>query len=236
MRQAPFVAIISILCASTLFAEAPLRLPDHRKPVSMLDRPVGELKLDKVPLSDAIDFLRASTNVNLHVDWHELEAAGVTKDSPVSVHLSNLPLRKALNFVLSGQGTATWFIDQGVIEITTQAVADKHMYTRVYPVDDLIVDVPNFIGPQFSLQNAAQNGSTGGGGQSPFQDNNTNTNTTPEKVKTKSERGQDLVDLITQTIRPDVWKANGGEATIAYYNGMLVVHAPRQVHELISSR
>lgn len=200
----------------------------------MLDRPVAEMKFDKVPLSDALDFLRDSTNANLHVNWRSLEAAGVARDTPVSIQLRNVPLRKALNYVLAGT-QATWFIDSGIIEVTTQEIADKHTYTRVYPVDDIVMVVPDFFGPQFSLQQASQSGQ-GGGGQSPFQQTN-NTTLDPQQAKAqKQQRGQDLVDLVTQSIRPDVWKVNGGTATIAYYNGSLVVTAPRQVHEMLAGR
>ena len=45
-------------------------------------------------------------------------------------------------------------------------------------------------------------------------------------MKTKEERAQELVDLIEAVVSPDVWKEQGGPATIRYYNGMLVVTAP----------
>ena len=42
-----------------------------------------------------------------------------------------------------------------------------------------------------------------------------------------------LVTLIRETIRPTIWKENGGTAAIRYYNGNLIVTAPRSVHEAI---
>lgn len=51
--------------------------------------------------------------------------------------------------------------------------------------------------------------------------------------KSREERAQELVDLITATVRPDIWEENGGVATIRFFNGNLVVHAPRSVHELL---
>jgi hypothetical protein len=203
---------------------------------SMLDRPVAELKLDKVPLADAIAFLQNATRANLHVNWKALGSVGVSKDAPVSVNLRGVPLRKALTYVLQGQGPVTWYIDDGVIEVTTQEIADKQMYTRVYSVEDLVMVVPDFYGPQFNIQQASQSGQGGGGGQSPFQQ----TNQQPPQLRPgqslKDQRGKELVDLVTQTVRPDVWRANGGNASIGYFNGMLVVTAPRQVHEAIAGR
>jgi hypothetical protein len=54
-----------------------------------------------------------------------------------------------------------------------------------------------------------------------------------DQPRTKSERVQALIDLITQTIQPDIWRINGGTATIAYLHGCLIINAPRSVHEAI---
>jgi hypothetical protein len=35
------------------------------------------------------------------------------------------------------------------------------------------------------------------------------------------------------TIQPDVWTLNGGTASVRYFNGSLVVSAPRSVHEAL---
>lgn len=233
-RTLPIVIAVVLAAPALILAEAPLRVPAKAKAPSMLDRPVGELKLDKVSLADALDLLRDSAEVNMHVNWKALEAAGVTRDTPVSVRLTKLPVRKALNYVLTGASPATWFVDDGIIEVTTQDIADKHMYTRVYPIDDLVMEIPDFVGPQFSLQSASQ-GTNSGGGQSLFQNSNNNQQQQQKPPQTKDERAQSIVDTITQSIRPEVWKINGGTATIAYFRGSLVVTAPRQVHEAISS-
>jgi hypothetical protein len=58
----------------------------------------------------------------------------------------------------------TFYIDDGVIEITTTEIADNAMYTVVYPVQDLLVEPPPFIEPpQFDLSYASSRGSAGGG-------------------------------------------------------------------------
>ena len=50
---------------------------------------------------------------------------------------------------------------------------------------------------------------------------------------TKEEKAELLIEIITRTVRPDVWQVNGGTATLAYFNGNLVVNAPRSVHDLL---
>ncbi len=41
------------------------------------------------------------------------------------------------------------------------------------------------------------------------------------------------MDLIEAIIDPDIWKDAGGTASIRYFNGMLVITAPRSVQEAI---
>jgi hypothetical protein len=54
-----------------------------------------------------------------------------------------------------------------------------------------------------------------------------------EKTKTKTERAEELVTMIRDTVYPDVWRENGGPASIRYYNGNLIVTASRSVHEAL---
>ena len=208
-----------------------------------------ELNFQGVSFGDALDFLRDVSGANITVNWKALEGAGITKENPISLHLTGVSLRKAMEMVLteaSGGDTVTYVVDQGVIEITTRELADHMMVTRVYPVEDLLMIVPDFNdAPQFSLD-AAQNSSGGGGGGGGLGQggggganitNNLLGNggqpTNAEVVKTKAERAQELVELIEAVVSPDVWKDNGGTASVKYYNGMLVVTAPRSVQEAI---
>jgi hypothetical protein len=210
-----------------------------------LSAKLPELRFEGVTLGDALDFIRDVSGANITVNWKALEATGVTKESAVNLHLNNISLRKALEMLLteaSGGDTITFVIDQGVIEVTTRELADKMMVTRVYPVEDLIMIIPDFTdAPQFSLD-AAQNGGGGGGGGggqgAQAQVANTllaggATGANTEQTKTKAERAQELVDLIEAVVFPDVWKENGGTASVRYYNGMLVVTAPTTVQEAI---
>src|SRR5215475_1245750 len=107
-----------------------------------LDMTLPATNLDNVSLNDAIDFLRDVSGANIHVNWRALEGIGVGKDAQVNVKLRTVTLRKVLDLVLNeaGAGQAlTYFVDQGVIEVTTQELADKDLLTRVYLVEDLLV-------------------------------------------------------------------------------------------------
>jgi hypothetical protein len=50
---------------------------------------------------------------------------------------------------------------------------------------------------------------------------------------TRTERADQLVEMIREIIRPEIWKENGGPASIRYFNGQLIVTAPKSIHEAI---
>jgi hypothetical protein len=228
-----------------------------------LNRLLPEVKFQGSSLKDCFDFLRDVSGANIHVNWRALEAAGVTGDTPVNIRLREVPLRKVLNTLLneSGVGLLTYYTSEGVIEVTTAELADKEMITRVYPVEDLIMEVPDFDNaPSFSLSDqsgsgggsgsgrggggggggrggrgggGSSGGGGGGGGGGGLFGGGGGGAAQKEKTTTKTERAEALVTMVRETIRPEIWREAGGSASIKYYNGHLVVTAPRSVHEAL---
>jgi hypothetical protein len=221
---------------------------------SALGRTLPEVKFQGSSLKDCVDFLRDVSGANIHVNWRALEAAGITGDTPVNMRLREVSLRKILTTLLNESGPGgilTFYTSDGVIEITTAELADKEMITRVYPVDDLIMEIPDFDqAPNFSLdQNSGGGGGGGGrsgggsgrsgggssgssGGGSLFGGGNSG-GQSKEKTTTKQERADALVTMNRETIRPEIWREAGGTASIRYYNGNLIVTAPRSVQEAL---
>jgi hypothetical protein len=243
-RLARFASVV--LTVGLLGLALPARSASAGPSKAALNRSLPELKFDGVGLSDCIDFLRDVSGSNITVNWKALAEANVQKDQPVTVRLYRVSLRKALSVILdeaTGGDALTFYIEDNVIEVTTKAVADKIMYVRVYPIEDLIMDVPDFAdAPKFDLTSATNQGNTGGsgggsgggGGNSGgiFSGSGSGTSS-KETVKSKDERAQELVQLIVETIQPEVWRENGGTASVRYFNGSLVVSAPRSVQEAI---
>jgi uncharacterized membrane protein YgcG len=205
-----------------------------------LNSVLPELHFDGVSISDAIDFLRDVSGANMTVNWKALEEQGVSKDTPINLKLREVSLRRALELVLSevgGPGKLSYTVDENVIEITSQELVDSKMYTRVYPIQDLIMEVPDFDNaPDFSLTSSTttsgQSGGSGssGSGASLFTGGGGGKT---ERTKTPAQRANDLIELIRSTIHPDIWQENGGKAVIRYFNGNLIVTAPRSVQEAI---
>lgn len=212
---------------------------------SVLERRLPTIKFTDIALMDALDFFRDTTDANFVVDWRTLEQVGISKETSVSLELRYVPIRTALRATLeaAAPGLLTYYVDENVIHVTTIAKADEKTLVRIYPVQDLLVEIPDFEGPSLSLTDNQSGrsgrgnnrgntrGGTGGGGI--FDNNNSSRDRDTEKSKSRTERAQDLIDLIKETVRPDIWDTNGGKAKIRYFNGTLIVTAPRSVHEAI---
>jgi hypothetical protein len=192
-----------------------------------------ELRFDNVTLGDAIDFLRDVSGTNIHVNWGAMETIGIGRDTTINVRLRSVTLRKVLRTMLTEAGTGnllTFYIDENVIEITTRELADQQLFTKVYPVEDLLMEVPDFDQPpSFQLNQASSGGRGGSSGQSIFSGNTNNNNATV----TRANRAQELIDTIQAIVQPEIWNVAGGPAAIRFWNGSLIVTAPRSVHEAL---
>ncbi len=214
-----------------------------------LERPLPEVKFNGAALSEVLDFLADSTTSNISVDWKALEEAHVAKDTQITLRTSaRVSLRKVLHLVLQqagGAGVLTFDVADGVIEVTTQEASDKVLVSKTYPIQDLLFQPSDFTNaPDLSLQNASQGQSGGGGGggggggsasQSLFTQNGAS-NSSQDKAITQKDRADAIIKLITDTVKPELWQVNGGTATISFYRGMLIVNAPRSIHEMLQSR
>lgn len=209
--------------------------PVHVDAKRALATRMPEMKLGDVRLEDAIGFLQDTSGANIHVNWRALETVNITRETSVDLRLQSMPLRKLLKYVLmeaDGQGLSTFYAEDGVIEITTRDMADQRLITKVYPVEDLLLTIPDFTdAPNFSLQSPQVSGGGGGGaGQSLL--GNAGAGQENNQIA-KSQRGQELVGLVMDTVQPEAWRENGGTGSIRFFRGRLIVTAPRSVHEQI---
>lgn len=197
-----------------------------------LNSVLPDLRFDNITVADAIEFLQDVSGANIHVNWRALEAIGVGRDATINVRLRKVTLRKVLTLVLreaSSGNFLAFYIDGNVIEVTTQELADQQLVTRIYPVDDLIMEIPDFVGPDFNLSQGSTTGG-GGGGQSVLSNSG---NDDRNQGTTRAQRAQNLIDTIQAILKPDTWNVNGGPSAIRFFNGSLIVTAPRSVHEAL---
>jgi Ca-activated chloride channel family protein len=76
-------------------------------------------------LENVVEYYRNVTGTNVHVDWKSLEAAGVARDTPITMRLSNVSAEKALGLTLEQAGgnkaELGFGLDQGIVVIDTKA-------------------------------------------------------------------------------------------------------------------
>jgi hypothetical protein len=201
---------------------------------ALLEQRLPAANLTNVPLVDAIDFLRDIAGVNIVVDWKELAAANISKDAQINLQLHDVTAGKVLSLILSQAGPGdllTYSIDQNVVQVTTRAVSDQQLITVVYYVTDLLQpnDIFDYKISNITGGSAQVTGGSGGGGGSQALTANSNSSQT----KTIDQKAQDLIKLIETVVRPEIWRDNGGSASMEYLNGNLIVTAPRSVQEAI---
>jgi hypothetical protein len=202
---------------------------------------VISVDLTEQRLEDVAKFLVEATGADLEFIWGD-GFSGLDKEKLITLKATNRTALQLLELVLEkgasdiGSG-ATWQVSEsGAMQAGTKDSLNKFRRLEVYPIADLIVEVPNYEdAPVFDLQQAFQQagqggrGGGGGGGQSPFsqQGNNEGPERTPEQ-----DRANEVIDIIRTLIEPEQWD-NGG-ATIRYWQKNLLVNAPDYVHRQIN--
>lgn len=88
-----------------------------------LDRPIPEVVLTEAQASEVLEFYREMAGKKVFVEWAALEAVGVTKATPISMHLRNLKEGTFLRLILwEGGGDRLDFVidhQEGLVRIST---------------------------------------------------------------------------------------------------------------------
>jgi hypothetical protein len=241
-RLSKIAMALAVIGSCSVWSADVLHAQNATKARVALAQPIKELNVDGVTLFKVVEFLRDSSGANIIVNWKTLEAAGIAKETPISLQVRDLSLRKMIHLVLNQASPATELVfttDSNVIQITTQEEADKVIITKVYVVDDLVMtDNGKITPPSMNLTDITKGGTTSGSGGSSSSTGSSgifteNTNTSTQSDETSQKRGEDLASLVRDVVRPTIWKENGGPASIKYFNGKLIVSAPASVHEAI---
>ncbi len=203
-----------------------------------------QVELEEVTAREAFQWWSRTTGIPLVMDWTALELAGVLPDARVSLKLDHVPAEQMLHLLIKQVAPDVPMIYESTpwyVQVMTKEQANQITVTRIYEINDLLVRVPDFKGPEFDLENALDTnrqsggrGSSGGGGGGRsgglFSDDDKDDK---EVVLTKTERGEQIATLIRDTIEPETWDVYGGRSTIRYFEGKLVVNAPMYVHRQI---
>lgn len=103
------------------------------------------LRYQNTPLSQVAEELSELTGINIYLDPRGFSQEGIGTDSPVTLNLSKeITLQSALNLILTPLHLS-YVIKDDVLKITSEQLRDGELVTRAYPVQDLVIPIPNFV-------------------------------------------------------------------------------------------
>ncbi len=170
----------------------------------------GETSLEAV-----VDQLRTFTDIPFVVTPAAVDAVD-SEGIEFNLNLGNqITVENALKVITDSAGAeVTYTFRNGVVYITTVSKAQGNMILRAHDVQDLTVQLPDFSGPKISEIRLPDSASFGTEEEEPAFGG-----VLPEAKPLMDPAN--LETLITQTISPASWEAEG--ASIRFSNGFLVV-------------
>jgi hypothetical protein len=180
---------------------------------------------DKQPLSDVLHQFQSDLQIDMFVFWKSKDLDSIDKSTPITLKLTNQPAIVVLERIIEKLNNTTptaWQLRDSMLEVgfKEQFTQGSAMELRTYDVMNLLLTIRDF-------DNAPIMGTTGGGGVNfggPADD--------PNRL-TKDEEVERLISTITDFVESEQWKVHGGNCTIRFYNGSLLVKAPDFVHRQI---
>ena len=230
-------ALFAVSCSlPTSAGPKPEELGALAKP---LDKKIT-IDLIGTPLPRALDTISREVELNLVISP---QFTAALNSRLVNLNIDDLPASKALNLV--GIATETdWFIREGVVLVAPKDyVRSLRVQTEIYDIRELLESVPNYVGPDLSIDGTFSNtssggsnsrqsesyGSGGGGGGGLFASDNEDLG---EDMPSRQELVDQIVELITSTVgEPDYWLDE--ISTITELNGNLIVKTTPEDHQSI---
>lgn len=133
--------------------------PEPGVDAKMMQKLQTKVKVDfkGITLPDALTFLEDTLETNIHTRWAALAAAGIDKNTPLSVRVKQpVTAEKLLALILEDAGGVNplgYEIDRDVLTVSTKDDLAKKTVTRVYDIRDLLVTVPSFtVGPPIDFE------------------------------------------------------------------------------------
>lgn len=212
-----------------------------RENMMKMMRPVT-IQFREQRLEDVITFITELTGADIEPLWmDDRNAEGLDKDQPVSLRANRVTALKLLEMALDQaagpasfySGGNTWQVTEwGAIECGPKERLAMRRRVEVYPIDDLLFIIPDYDeAPEIDLQSVLQSGrGGGGGGQSPFRD----AQQEREELRPRSERAEEIIDILTALVEPEQWTTGGGTSTMRYFQGGIIVSAPDFVHRQLN--
>jgi general secretion pathway protein D len=181
------------------------------------------LDFKESPLSEIVTHLQDLLKIPVQLDTKGLEEEGVTPDTPVTLTVAGITAKSALHLLLHPLHLSATIQDE-VLLITTEQVADTNIRVVVYDVADLVaVSKP----PAVSWNDLLTENLT-----VPIQFGEISPKEGPETDF------DSLIDTITRSISPTTWDSAGGMGSIQAFEApgirAIVVSQTDEIQEKVA--
>jgi general secretion pathway protein D len=186
---------------------------------ALKNRLAGEntsFKFDGQTLSEAVTYLNARHGINIVID-DQIKADADAAPLP-PFQLTNIPLKSALELLLSNTANYTYRVRGNMVFITKPEFAREPPVIRIHPIGDLTMKINHFIPPNLILKPAGAEA-----------DENHPTFGKMEEGPPTYGSGEDLATLIKDNVgdSPEVWNGEGVSIEAHGDANLLVVAEPR---------
>ncbi len=169
------------------------------------------IDMQNAPLTAVVDYIREISGLNIVIDTKAIPSPA---EEMISIKVSDIVLEGALRLMLTPKQKAH-MVQGGVVIVTSQDVLKKQVKLELYDVQDLTYGIQDFPGVDISLT----------------PDQIGTTVTTDEGAK-QQFTGEDLANLIKNTIKKDQWEEADGKS-VQFQNGLLIVRNSVEIHKSI---
>lgn len=191
---------------------------------SLLKVAIPAFRAEGVTLGELVKKLSAEHKVNLALGFTALKAQGLD----LSVRHDFAHTGTTLRDVLLTMQTQYFpnietvvLAEDNLVSVTTQTAADVQIITRTYYYVDVLAAIPQFVPKEQNLNQLTEARAKAAG------------ITTPVKTKPRIETS--IEELIVSSIRPEIWRVNGGKfSALRQVGDKVIVTAPLAVHALIN--
>lgn len=224
----------------TTIDQSPGELRAHLE--SMLNNGAISLDFTGQPLNEVMDFIHDKfPELSFQFDSGSLKDAGIDPVTTlVTIKLNEVRLKTALHLML-GQFNLDYYIHDGVPIIATKETADARLETRIYDCHEILsADNDQFRRAFGKNRSDSPAGSAAKKSTAIPQSNkdasSANENTTVKSaaiyygIEENNTPSGNLIEVITNSVRPQSWTVQGGPGSIYEYSGLLIVNQTYEAH------
>ena len=183
--------------------------PEDQEIVDKLKSIRITIDMQNAGLNAVVDYIREISGLNFVID---LKAIENPEQETISIKVTDIVLDGALKLMLGPKNKAH-MVEGGVVIVTSMDALKKKVRLELYDVQDLTYGLQDFPGVDISLAQDA-----------------IGTTASAEEGTTQQFTGDDLANLIKNTIEKDNWEEADGKS-IAFNNGLLIVRNTVPIHK-----